>query len=116
MLSGDITENLRRFFAWVLTDNPANLGYPHITPERRLLGSMVSVAPLSDEEGEQMDRALCALREADGEGYALIVEVYANHRTLRWLEAKGKGERKRNGRVLSAAHNFLQGFLTGVAA
>jgi hypothetical protein len=114
MLESDIYHDLDRFFIWAGNQDPSRLGYPHVTPTRRLLGSGVGVEPLSDEEGEQIDRALCLLRKEDEDGYQLVLRVHRDHRTLRQLEGRGEGDRKRNARVLSAAHAFLRGVLCGV--
>lgn len=113
MLGENMDLTLTRYFAWARADDPSNIGYPHCTPVRRLLGSGISAEPLSDEEAGQVDRALCLLRAGDPEGYRLILRVHRDFRTLRQLEAKGEGERKRNARILSSAHAFLRGVMCG---
>lgn len=116
MLSDDMHENLVRFYHWSKTHDPADVGYPHQTPFRRLLGSSVGCEQLSDEEAGLINRALCVLREGDGEAYALIRRVYDDGKTLRWMEQHREGDRKRNGRILASAHSFLKGFLIGAIA
>jgi hypothetical protein len=113
MFDSDIHHDLDRFFAWSRVEDPSDLDYPHCTPVRRLLGSGIGAEPLSDEEAGQVDRALCLLKAEDPEGYRLILRVHRDCRTLRQLEAKGEGERKRNARVLSSAHAFLRGVMRG---
>lgn len=116
MLTEDMDDLLRQYFAWAATQDPADLTYPHIDPVRRLLGSSVRSLSISDDEAQYIDRALCRLKEDNAEAHRLIVKVYRDHRTLRWLEARGEGERKTLARRVGEGREYLRGFLSGAAA
>lgn len=109
MLTEDVSVNLDLYYAWSRVSSPSDIGYPHQDPVRRLRGSGVGAEGLSDEEAEQMNRALCMLREEDPDGFRLVELVHGKRRTLRQLELHGKGDRRRLARQLSAAHAFLRG-------
>jgi hypothetical protein len=111
MLSDDIAENLRRFFQWARAADPSDIGYPHSTPERKLLGGGLGVEGLSDDEGLLIDSALAALKAEDAEAHRVIVKVHAENRSFRWMESRGQGNRKQLARSLSDGHSFVAGFI-----
>ena len=116
MLTEDMDELLRQYFAWAATQDPSDLTYPHVEPVRRLLGSSVRSLSISDDEARYIDRALCRLKQDNADAHRLIVKVYRDHRTIRWLEARGEGERKTLARRVAEGREYVRGFLSGVAA
>jgi len=100
-----------RFFIWMVISGIPDLTYPHMDPVRALLGAGASDT-LPDDEGEVIARAMRVLREEDAEAWELLNQVHGARKTLRWLESRGHGDRKRNGKVLAAAHSFIKGFMT----
>lgn len=109
MLSDDMGENLLMYFAWSRSRDPSNVGYPHQDPVRRLRGSGIGAEGLSDDEALWIDRALSALKAEDDESYQLVLRVYRDGRSLRWLESRGHGDRRRLSYRLSDARYFLRG-------
>lgn len=111
MLTEDVSVNLDLYYAWSRVSSPSDIGYPHQDPVRRLRGSGVGAEGLSDEEAQELDRALCMLRKEDPAGYLLVELVHKKGRTFRQLEAHGRGNRRRLARQLSAAHAFISGVI-----
>ena len=115
MLSEDMWDNLNRYYAWTRINDPADVGYPHETPFRRLLGSAVGAEQLSDDEAMHIDHALSALYVEYPEEHKIVELVHKHGRTLRQLEKHGKGSRHRNGQLLNSAHKFIWGFICAVS-
>jgi hypothetical protein len=116
MLTEDMDELLRQYFAWAAMQDPADLTYPHIDPVRRLLGSSLPSLHISDDEAQHIDRALCRLKADNADAHQLIIKVYRQHRTLRWLEARGEGERKTLARRIAEGREYVRGYLSGAMA
>lgn len=115
MLSDDMHENLRMYYAWARINCPSDLYYPHEIPTRRLQGRQIGPAGLTDDEAMHINRALCALREANPEALKVVEDHIADDKSLRWLEERRGHDRKRLGRLLSEACSFVSGYLVAAA-
>lgn len=115
MLTQDTDELLRQYYAWSETNNPADIYYPHIDPVRRLRGGSVSALSISDEEAQYIDRALCVLKTDNPDTHWVIEQVYRYRKTLRWLERRGRGDRRALARQAADGREFVRGFLAGQA-
>jgi len=113
MISDDMYETLQRFYAWERGQNPADIGYPNITPVRRLLGGSVGSLGLTDDEALHIDKAITELRLERPDEYAVVKRVHRDQKSLRWMESRGEGNRRKNAMLLSNAHQFVSGFLRG---
>jgi len=116
MLSDDMAENYRRFFAWAAQGDPSDIGYPHSTPERKLLGGGIGCEGLSDDEAQHIDRVLGVLKREEPRAYKVCLWVHRDGRSLRQLQIHGRGDRKVNARLLSEAHQMLRGYIVALAA
>jgi len=116
MLSDDMAENYRRFFAWARQGDPSDIGYPHSTPERKLLGAGIGCEGLSDDEATHIDRVLGLLKRHSHDAYRVCVWVHRDGKSLRQLQMHKRGDRRANARLLSDAHEFLRGYLSALAA
>jgi hypothetical protein len=70
--------------------------------------------PLSDDEALQIDRALNYLKQENPDAHRLIRRVYGEHKTVRWMEARGEGDRRAMARLLGEGREFVKGVLIGV--
>lgn len=111
MLTDDMDELLRQYYAWSNINNPADIYYPHRDPVRRLRGSSIPSLSISDDEARHIDRALCCLKAEIPAAHVIIVSMYRDRRTLRWLETQGFGDRKTLARIASDGRQFVMGFL-----
>lgn len=116
MLSEDGDDVLREYFAWAEVNNPADVYYPHCDPVRRLRGSSVRSLMISDDEAAHVDRALCRLKCRAPEVHEVVLRYYQERRTLRWMEARGLGDRKALARQLAEGREYIVGFLTAATA
>ena len=116
MLSDDMAENLRQFYAWAMTRDPLQTGFSHINVIERMRRRSSGAMWLSDDEALWLDRALCRLRDDAPDEYHVIKCVYGTGMGLRQMEKHGHGSRNTNARLLASAHNFIKGFLSAVAS
>lgn len=73
-LLGDCKELLIRWGSWARNNNE-QLGYPNMTPFRRLLGGSVSVAGMCDDEAEEISKKVAELKSEDSQAY-LVIDLY----------------------------------------
>jgi hypothetical protein len=59
----------------------------------------------------QLESALRALEQASPEGHDLVLRIYRDRKTLRQLEALGRGNRRTSATRLASALGLLQGYL-----
>jgi len=111
MLSEDMGENLRMYYAWASAQDPADIGYPHTTPVREIRGGGIGSEGLSDEEALQIDRALCDLKDDDPEALKVVRLYHRDRRSFRWMEKRGYGGRKQLSITLAEAHRHVRTFL-----
>lgn len=116
MLSEDGDDVLREYFAWSEVNNPADVYYPHCDPVRRLRGSSVRSLMISDEEAAHVDRALCRLKGHAPEVHKIIMLYYQQHRSVRWMESRGMGDRRSLSRRLAEGRQFITGFVSCAVA
>lgn len=116
MIGESMDENLRDYFIWASQQDPADLGFPHQTPFRRLLGTSVRSIGLSDEDAMEINRALCMLWHDDPECFDIIRLYYQDRRSFRWMERHGRGERKALARRLADGLQFLRGVMCASVA
>ena len=67
---------LTEWARWSKQKVPGAKGYPSQTPFRRLLGSSVSSAQISDEEGDRIEAAVKRLGERSEEQHRVLVCYY----------------------------------------
>lgn len=115
MLSEDMDDVLREYYRWAQSGAPDDIGYPHVEPVRRLLGGSVRSLGLSDEEAGWVDAALGFLKKEAPDEHAVIEQIYKNHRSLRWLESRGHGDRRALALLASRGRQFVYGALFGAA-
>jgi len=72
----DIDAILSDYYAWARVKSPDDIGFPHATPERRLLGSSVSSPKLTDDEAMCIDAALGHLKSEAPDEYFVIHKIY----------------------------------------
>lgn len=113
MISDDIHQVLQDYYAWARINSPDDVGYPHIDPVRRLLGSSVRSVTITDDEADYINRALCFLKKDNDKAYKIIRKVYKEGKTLRQLEKSGYGDRRVNGNLVSEGRQFVRGVLFG---
>lgn len=101
------------YFRWAMTDNPADVGYPHVDPVRKLLGSSVRSIGITDDEALWVDYAMAFLKTENKPAYDVIMAVYRDRRSIRWLESKGRGDRRTIARLASEGQEFVRGVLFG---
>jgi len=111
MISDDMDFNLREFFKWARINCPSDIGMPHQTPERALLGSTVSSPCISDEEAEMISKAIGFLLLNEVAAHRVLMRVYHDQKSLSWMENRGEGDRKMNGNYLARAIQFIRGVL-----
>lgn len=114
MLIEDMDSLMREYFRWAATNSPEKIGYPSVEIVERLRGSVVPSVPLSDDDALMVDRALNYLKRENPDAHRLIVRVYGEGKTVRWMEARGEGDRKVMGRLLGEGREFVKGVLFGV--
>lgn len=112
MLSEDMGENIRMYYAWASSHDPADITFPHQTPVRELRGGGIGSEGLSDDEALQIDYALCLLKEDDPGAMTLIRLYHRDRRSFRWLERRHFGKRKDLSRQLSEAHVAIRSYIT----
>lgn len=115
MISDDMDQMVRDYYIWAAQQDPADIGFPHQTPFRRLLGSSVGSISLSDEDAMELNRGLCMLWRDDPDCYEIIRLYYADRRSFRWMEKCGKGERRALARRLADGLQFVRGVLYAAA-
>lgn len=112
MLSDDMGANVRDYFIWAAINAPEDIGYPHAATISRLVGQNVIRAPgLSDDEAMHINHVMGYLMREAPETYATMCRVYRDRKTLRWMEARGEGDRRTTGRLLAEGLQFLRGAL-----
>jgi hypothetical protein len=114
MLIEDMDEVMHEYFRWAATNSPDRIGYPSVEIVARLRGSVVSSVALSDDEALHIDRALNYLKQENPGAHRLIRRVYGEHKTIRWMEARGEGDRRAMARLLAEGREFVKGVLIGV--
>lgn len=115
MLSTDVGEVLKSYFSWSTQNNPADLYYPHIEMVRRLLGGGIGCEGLSDDEALLVNFALARLKQDNPEAFRVIHRIYADQKTIRWMETHGEGSRITIGRLASEGREFVRGVIFGAA-
>ena len=113
MISEDIDQAIRDYYAWARKENPADLLWPHVEIVRRLLGGGIGCAGLSDDEAQLVNFALSMLKKDNPESYKIIKRVYADGKSIRWMESRGEGSRLTNGRLAAEGREFVKGVLYG---
>lgn len=116
MLTEDMDDLLRSYFLWSKSGDPSDIGYQHINVLGRLMGGSIGAAGLSDEEALHVNRAMGYLKHEDPDAYRVLVKVYKERKSLRWLERRGHGDRKVLAIHASRGRQFLRGALFAVFA
>ena len=111
MLTEDMDEMMRQYFVWSQQQDPADLAFPHQTPERRLMGSSVRSISLSDDDALHINQALGMLKSDDEQNYRIIKLYYQDRRSFRWMESRRMGDRKALARRMADGLHFIRGVL-----
>lgn len=114
MLSENIDQVLRDYFQWAEIQSPDNIGYPHCIPTERLRRSVLSSEKLSDDEALWINGALSYLALDNPEAYAVVLNLYRDNKSIRWLADRGAGDRRTLMRLASEGREFVRGVLCGV--
>lgn len=115
MLAYDIDQAIREYYVWAAQQDPADIGFPHQTPFRRLLGGSVGSLSLSDDDAMEINRSLCMLWRDDPDCYEVIRLYYQDRRSFRWMEKRGIGERRALARRMADGIQFVRGVLYAAA-
>ncbi len=113
MLSDDIDQVLRDYFAWAAAGDPSEIGYPHTDTVRRLLGSGVRALGMSDEEAIVVDFAMGQLKRHNEDAFNVLCRVYQDRKTLRWMARRGLGSRPTLQRLAGEGRQFIRGVVLG---
>lgn len=113
MLTDDVDQVLHEYFRWARANCPSDVTFPHSDPMARLRGSSVPSVQMSDDEAAHVDKLICHLRDCEPELHKVLMWVYADRKTLRWLAARGRGSRVTLARQLGEARQFIRGGLLG---
>jgi len=113
MLNEDVGQLLQDYFSWAKTNDPCDIGYPHIDPVRRLLGSSLRSAGLSDDEAAYVDMAMAYLKREEPESYRVVVRVFKDGKSLRWMEVNREGDRRTTANLISRGTQFIRGAIFG---
>ena len=116
MIDYDTRWLLEQWARWSNVNPGLSLAYPNATPFRRLLGTTVPSALISDEEAEMVDRAVAKLLCRHPQMGKVVALYYLSGCNVSWV-AKAMGiYRQKANELLQSGTAWLDGVLAGSEA
>lgn len=112
MLPDDPEQILIAFGAWVRSGDPVRSVYfPSKSPTALMQPIRSNGVRLSDDEGKQVDDAMCALKAEDEFQYELLKTKYVYGHSLRWIARYGVNGHRLGKSRLSELHQQAKHFI-----
>lgn len=112
-MTDDVTWFLEQWARWASQGRGLALGYPSMTPFRRLLGSTVKSCSLPDAVALEVDAAVSRLVRRDRRlGDALLLSYLAG-RSAADIGRKMQCSRSTADRMVKIAEGYVSGYLDG---
>ncbi len=102
---------LDQWARWAQVNPGVSLGYPTVTPFRRLLGSTVPPPLISDDEATVIDSAVARLCRRDGEMGRAVVLYYFGGGNVSWVARTMQVHRKRADMLVQSGTAWIDGTL-----